>query len=160
MHTGFIIVQINTVVMQGWCVPDRCVPDRKFLDVASLEQSVPWILYPWPMCPYPGSHKAGSTAAIRLPIGYRRNWPDLSRHKVGTHPQTTSPMYHITHGPHNAWVSRPRSWVKLGALRAPSLTATSLLAGLRAPSLTATSLLAGLNAWTASSMPGLWPLQY
>ncbi len=42
----------------------------------------------------------------------------------------------VRHGPHNAWVSRPGSWVKIGALRAPSLTTTSLLAG--------------LNAWTAS----------
>ncbi len=25
-----------------------------------------------------GSHKAGSTAAVRLPIGYRLNWPDLT----------------------------------------------------------------------------------
>jgi hypothetical protein len=53
-------------------------------------------------------------------------------------------MDRITHGPHKAWVSHPRSWIKLGALRTPSLTTTSLLAG--------------LNAWTASRMPCLWPL--
>ncbi len=47
-----------------------------------------------------GSHKAGSTAAIRLPIGYRRKWPDLSQHKVGTHNN------HITHGPHHAWTTQ------------------------------------------------------
>ncbi len=56
----------------------------------------------------------------------------------------SQPLDRVTYGPHNAWVSRPRSWVKLGALRAPSLTITSLIAG--------------LNAWTASRMPGLRPL--
>ncbi len=48
------------------------------------------------------------------------------------HPWTASPM---DLGPYNAWVSRPLSRVKLGAIRAPSLTTTSLLAN--------------LNAWTA-----------
>ncbi len=38
----------------------------------------------------------------------------------------------ITHGPHKAWVLRPRSRVKLGALWAPVLTTTLLLAGLNA----------------------------
>jgi hypothetical protein len=52
----------------------------------------------------------------------------------------------VTHGPHNAWVSRPRNQVKLGARRAPSLTTTLLLVG--------------LNVWTASRMPGLRPQQY
>jgi hypothetical protein len=34
------------------------------------------------------------------------------------------------HRPHSALVSRLRSWVQLGALRTPRLTATLLLAGL------------------------------
>ncbi len=58
-----------------------------------------------------GSHKAGSTAAIRLPIGYRRlnpTYTELNRH---------TPMDCITHGPHQAWtaqrmVSRPQSRIK------------------------------------------------
>ncbi len=58
-----------------------------------------------------GSHKAGSTAAIRLPSGYRRlnlTYPDIkSAHTHGLH----------HHGPHQSWtarrvVSRPQSWVK------------------------------------------------
>ncbi len=46
----------------GYCAPDQSVP---ILD-----------------CIMHGSHKAGSTAAIRLPIGYRRNWPNLTQHNV------------------------------------------------------------------------------
>jgi hypothetical protein len=46
-----------------------------------------------------------------------------------------TPIDSITHRPHSAWVSRPRSWVQLGALWTPRLT---------------TLLLAGLNEWTAS----------
>ena len=42
----------------GYYAPDRCVPT---LDRATH-----------------GSHKAGATAAIRLPIGYRLNWPNLT----------------------------------------------------------------------------------
>ncbi len=42
----------------GYYDPDRCVP--------TLER----VMH--------GSHKAGSTAYIRLPIRYRRNWPDLT----------------------------------------------------------------------------------
>jgi hypothetical protein len=35
--------------------------------------------------------------------------PDLSRHKISTHPWTASPMDMdpIMHGPHTAWVSHP-----------------------------------------------------
>ncbi len=94
-----------------------------------------------------GPHKAGSTAAIRLPIWVPTTKPDLSRHKVGTHPWSASPMDRIMHGLHNAWALRPRSSVKLGVLRAPSLTTTSLLT-------------AGLNALTASSMPVFQPLVF
>jgi hypothetical protein len=47
-----------------------------------------------------GSHKSGSTAAIPLPIGYRRlnlAYPNIkSAHTHGPH-----------YAPHNAWVSHP-----------------------------------------------------
>jgi hypothetical protein len=106
----------------GYCVPDRCVPT-----LYRIKQD-PRQLYACPL----GTDETCPT------------YPDImSAHTHRPHHPCTASF---THEPHNEWVSRPRSWVKLGARRAPSLTATSLLAG--------------LNAWTASSMPGLWPLQY
>jgi hypothetical protein len=57
----------------------------------------------------------------------------------------------VTHRWHNAWTAQCMgvASAKLGKLGA-----------LWAPGLTTTLLLAGLNTWTASRMPGLRPLQY
>jgi hypothetical protein len=67
-----------------------------------------------------GSDKAGSTAAIHLHIGYRRLNP--------TYPDIKSAH---THGPYHAWTAQrvgvaSTSWVKLGALQAPSLNTTCM----------------------------------